>query len=589
MKTTTSDQKTDNVDLSDPILQVDEYSKSQRDVIRVDRECGDEDFEPIKGVKYTMSITEALAIASPGNIIQITEGNYSESLVVQTPNLTIETTDEDAKVIILSGKRPCVTIALDEEDKVEINRIRMVYKGPTATSTFIQKIDMNYEKVGNERCIKEFKLNEGLPSAIMLLSGSLSLNRCVLSLNGVATNMTEKVPCIAAHERTSLSIINCFLFGDPDEEVFTAGLLAIRPFDVIIKDTVVKDHLAGGLMLSLCPYQDSVFQISNNKILKCQTAGIYIEGPGCTPEIIGNEVKYCNSVGIKIGDFVKADIRENQLIQNNDGIEVFNNKSTVIANEIEKSHGHGLLIHATLKEGKFNPTVKGNSISNCKFNGIQIQGDGLRVMIHNNTINNNRKCGIKVLDLAKADIVGKNNIHTNVNQGILIVEGSSCKIMENIISKNLKANIAFGGKGSHETVIERNEICKSIAEGIFMAKAERPTIINENIITENLDGITLLDSDGKIMNNLIEGNQRSGILCSGKTNADISKNNIKSNILIGIMVKKPSNPKMSFNVLKDNHYQFSIDDHVLKKTKTYKNSNTVKGQCDIPKKTCTIF
>lgn len=50
-------------------------------------------------------------------------------------------------------------------------------------------------------------------------------------------------------------------------------------------------------MLSLCPYQDSVFQISNNKILKCQTAGIYIEGPGCSPEIIGNEVKYCNSVG----------------------------------------------------------------------------------------------------------------------------------------------------------------------------------------------------------------------------------------------------------------------------------------------------
>lgn len=96
-------------------------------------------------------------------------------------------------------------------------------------------------------------------------------------------------------------------------------------------------------------------------------------------------------IGIKIGDFVTADVRENQLIQNNDGIEIFNNKSNVMANEIEKSHGHGIFIHSKLKEGKFTPVIKGNSISNCKFNGIQVQGDGLRVTINNNTINNNRK------------------------------------------------------------------------------------------------------------------------------------------------------------------------------------------------------
>lgn len=96
-------------------------------------------------------------------------------------------------------------------------------------------------------------------------------------------------------------------------------------------------------------------------------------------------------IGIKIGEFVKADIRENQLIQNNDGIELFNNKSTIVANEVEKSHGHGLFIHSNFKEAKFSPNIKGNSISNCKFNGIQIQGDGLRATVQNNTINNNRK------------------------------------------------------------------------------------------------------------------------------------------------------------------------------------------------------
>ena len=70
----------------------------------------------------------------------------------------------------------------------------MVYKGPNSQSNFTQKIDMGFETVGNERCIKEFKLNDSIPSVIMLLSGSLTLNRCVLSLNGVAAHMTEKIP-----------------------------------------------------------------------------------------------------------------------------------------------------------------------------------------------------------------------------------------------------------------------------------------------------------------------------------------------------------------------------------------------------------
>lgn len=266
MKTTFSDQKTENMDLSDPILQIDE-SKVQREIIRVNKKWENEDFEPEKDINYTKSISEALVIANPGTIIQITSGNYSEPLVVRTPNLIIESLDEDGKVILLSGKRPCITIAMEEEDKLEINRIRMVYKGPVSTSTFTQKIDMNYEKVGNERCIKEFKLNDTLPSVIMLLSGTLTLNRWVLSLNGVAANMTEKIPCIAVHERTSVAIYNCFLFGDSNEEVFTAGLLGVRPFDVTVKDTVIKDHLGGGIMLSLCPYQDSVFHIGNNKII----------------------------------------------------------------------------------------------------------------------------------------------------------------------------------------------------------------------------------------------------------------------------------------------------------------------------------
>ena len=81
MKSTFSDPKTDNMDLSDPILQVDE-SKIQREIIRVDKEWEKEDFENKDGHKYTKTISEALAIAAPETIIQIAAGNYSEPLVI---------------------------------------------------------------------------------------------------------------------------------------------------------------------------------------------------------------------------------------------------------------------------------------------------------------------------------------------------------------------------------------------------------------------------------------------------------------------------------------------------------------------------
>jgi parallel beta-helix repeat protein len=495
-----SSTKAADAGANDPLHGLDEV-KTSRDIIRVDRDWDEEDQAQVDpNVKCTKSIGDALAIAAPGSIIQIAAGNYSESLVIKTPNLIIESLEEDGKVVILSSKKPCLTIAIDEESNLEINRIRMIFKGPNSQSAFTQKVDMNYEKVGNEECINEFHMYKTknnftspkkIPAVILAMSGNLSLNRCVLSLNGVAAHMTEKIPCVACYERVSLVVNNCSIYGDSHKEVITTGILVYDGLDVTIKDSVVMNHLGGGIMIRHNPELDSKYRIVNSKILQCETAGIYIEGNGCHPEIEGNEVKGCRAVGIKISTNVLAEIRENQIIENNDGIELFNNKSQIVANEIEKSHGHGILIVSTNKDGKYNPMIKGNTISNCKFNGIQISGEGLRATVTNNTVKNNRKCGIKVMDGAVAHIVGRNFIHTNYTQGICIMEHSSCKIVENTITKNLKANIAFGGKGSGHTKIERNEISKSMAEGIFLVKGEGATFINEIVIRENLDGIAL--------------------------------------------------------------------------------------------------
>lgn len=199
-----------------------------------------------------------------------------------------------------------------------------------------------------------------------------------------------------------------------------------------------------------------------------------------------------------------------------------NSKSKVVNNKIEKSYDNGLKIMCKGKENICNPDIEKNKIFSSKYNGILIQGDGCHPKIVSNLVENNKKSGIKIEENAKADIMDKNIIKKNYNQGILIVEGCSALISENTISQNLKANIAYGGQGSQYTRIEKNEIIGSVSEGIFVVEGHADTQIKENKVNENKDGIVLYNSEGQVKNNEIHYNQRSGILCGGQTEAEIT-------------------------------------------------------------------
>lgn len=73
-----------------------------------------------------------------------------------------------------------------------------------------------------------------------------------------------------------------------------------------------------------------------------------------------------------------------------------------------------------------------------------------------------------------------NVISSNFSQGILIVEGSSAKIISNKIDSNIKANIALGGKDSGKTRIKYNYIENSKSEGIFVLEGEERLVIEDN-------------------------------------------------------------------------------------------------------------
>ena len=72
------------------------------------------------------------------------------------------------------------------------------------------------------------------------------------------------------------------------------------------------------------------------------------------------------------------------------------------------------------------------------------------------------------------------------------MENSSAFIEENAVFHNIKANIAFGGSLSENTVIIGNKIYNSSSEGIFVMLSG-PCMIYNNQIYNNYDGIVVLE------------------------------------------------------------------------------------------------
>ena len=109
------------------------------------------------------------------------------------------------------------------------------------------------------------------------------------------------------------------------------------------------------------------------------------------------------------------------------------------------------------------------------------------------------------------------------------MEGSYARILANKLESNIKANIALGGKNSGNTRIKYNYIENSKSEGIFVIEGEEKLLIEDNQIIGNNDGIVLVDSEGFVRENVIRGNQRSGILTADDTTTIIDSNLIEEN------------------------------------------------------------
>ena len=316
---------------------------------------------------------------------------------------------------------------------------------------------------------------------------------------------------------------------------FTAGCF-FKMANVSMALCKVHNHRLGGVIIESKPgikvsIMSSVFTQNN-------IVGIYALGTKAHPKIKKNEIIETNGPAVFCCIDTGPQIMENIFSKNKIGVYAQSADPLIFKNEFKNTF-ESAVIFSTIEESICAGELAMCVISESEENGILVKGLNCHPKIHNNLeISLSKLAGIKVCDRAHP-VISNNYIKNNLAQGILIVESSSAYISKNVLEENMKANIAFGGIISGDTVIHHNVITKGRAEGIFMIEGEY-SLITKNIIKENMDGIILSAANPLISDNEIKDNRRCGILMVSNCNPRILRNLIITNYMCGILMRQNS-------------------------------------------------
>lgn len=177
-------------------------------------------------------------------------------------------------VTIRQEVRPCFIIDIGPEEICTINNLKMILTGPNKELDMkAYQENVQFDMYGSTNVIREFYVKENMYTIIMVRSGILKMNNCILSLDGCTRETHRKVPCIVAQPNASLEVFHCNFKGDTLQDSFTAGILSLKS-DTTIHECSFAHFNAGAIMVDTKPENNIV--ISENIIMSCQTAGIFI-------------------------------------------------------------------------------------------------------------------------------------------------------------------------------------------------------------------------------------------------------------------------------------------------------------------------
>ncbi|UCF50003.1 MAG: right-handed parallel beta-helix repeat-containing protein [Thermoplasmatales archaeon] len=420
-------------------------------------------------------IQDLIDNASDGDAIYIPSGVYHENIVI---NKSISLIGENKYTTIINGSRNGTGILVNA-DWVNISGFSIEYCDDSNTTAGINILS-NYNII-----IENNIINNGY--GIVFESSSY---------NYILNNVISK------------SRLGVFLYNNSNynklsgNTFYNNGLFVYQSYNNIVENNTVNDKPlvylegesekvildAGQVILSSC--DDITIENLN---LSDIDVGIELFNTN-NSKIIGSE--FSNNKFFNIVVFHS----NNNTILNNDlslcrftciGLE-YSDTNTIIANNISNNY-EGIELY----NSNFN-TIKGNKILNNRYEGVDLV-DSNRNVISENIIssNYNNSEGISFFDCYFNYI--SNNFISKNDDGIRLHYSSFNEIYYNNISNNNKG-LGLGYHCNNNT-IDSNYISSNYENGIQIYLLSKNNSISNNILSENIDGLYIYNSENNIISN----------------------------------------------------------------------------------------
>lgn len=278
-----------------------------------------------------------------------------------------------------------------------------------------------------------------------------------------------------------------------------------------------------------------------------------------------------NDYGIWITQSVNLSINGNSILDNVDGILVYNNSDTInlTENTISSNADYAIFLNECT-----NGSVNGNHVSSRGKEAIYIQNsrnnnvtdnevsgngyDGINLYQSNsNTVSLNTvtesKSGIGIYSSVD-NVISENNLFGN-EQGILLSGSQIGEVFGNTITEN---NYGIQVTNSRNIKIEANNISRNVNDGIRLSTSSYTEVFN-NSVSGNGNGIKLTNSSGNLITSNRIDDCEDGFWVEESRNNTFSKNNLSFNSECGFVLSNSVNNTFSNNNLLNSTVGIRLD------------------------------
>ncbi len=274
--------------------------------------------------------------------------------------------------------------------------------------------------------------------------------------------------------------------------------------------------------------------IATNDLIDCPGNGVIIGANGVTLDLDGHTI---DGIGIDGGivnmGFDSVTIRNGFVTEFDYGVLLNpgSAKGLVTGIRAEFNQEAGIAL-ADADEGGFGNTVRDNTVVQNKL-GIALYSNTRKTLVHDNHLGGNLDDGIR-LEMAHENQIYENEIATSSGFGVYVFGGHDNVVRDNELDANL-GGVAVGEEliPSNRTIVERNEIVDSLADGIVVMDSA-DVKIQFNVVRDGGSGVIMeLARNALVKGNDLSGNV-TGVVVEESTDVMIDSNNASGGLGSGI-------------------------------------------------------